>query len=106
MINILTPLFRDWLIDWLILAFCGQTCGILNRLGVKLELQLPAYTEGHSNTRSLTHLRKAKEQTRIFMDTGLVLNPLTHNGNSYLFYFKSDCAIRSSPHGSAVNEPN
>ena len=54
------------------------------RLGVKLELQQPAYTTAHGNTGSLTHwgrpaLEPASSKTR-----SQVLNLLTHDGNSDL----------------------
>ena len=67
------------------------------RLGVKLELQLPAYTRAtaiwepscicdlhHSSSqcRILNPLREARDRTCIFMDTSRVLNQLSHNGNS------------------------
>ena len=58
------------------------------RLGVELELQLPAYTHSHSNTksklclwptpqltavaRSFNPLMEAKDQTHILMDTSQV----------------------------------
>ena len=65
------------------------------RLGVKLELQLPATTTArldpscscdlhHSSwqRRILKPLSKAKDQSHILMDTSWVPNPLNHNGNS------------------------
>ena len=67
------------------------------RLGVKLELQLPVYatatTMGDlSHFYDLCHtsqqcqvpnpLSVARDQTRILMDTGWVLNPLSHDGKS------------------------
>ena len=33
--------------------------------------------------RILNPLNEAKDRTRIFMDTGWVLSPLSHTGNSY-----------------------
>ena len=67
------------------------------RLGVELELQLPAYTTATA-TQDLSHvcklhhsaqqhrilnlLSEARDQTRALMDTSQVLNPLSHNGNS------------------------
>ena len=40
------------------------------RLGVKSELQLPAYTTVHGNARSLTHwASEARDRTQILMDT-------------------------------------
>ena len=74
------------------------------RLGVKLELQLPAYAPATAmlnlsricdlhcslwQCQILNPLSKASDQTHILMDTGRVLNPLSYNGNSLLtFYFK------------------
>ena len=68
------------------------------RLGVESELQnMPAYTTAPATTDSshicdlcgsseqhwiFNPLSKAKEQTSILMDTSLVLNPLSHSGNS------------------------
>ena len=60
------------------------------RLGVKYELQLPAYstaTADQSRIRDATAcnpLSTARDQTHILMDTSQVLNPLSHNGNSQL----------------------
>ena len=66
------------------------------RLGVKLELQLPAYTTAtttwdpshicnlHRSSRQcriLNPLREARDGIRILMDTNQVLNPLSHSGN-------------------------
>ena len=68
------------------------------RLGVELELQVPAYTAGtqqchiwavsatypHSSQqcRILNTLKEAKDQTRILMTLCWILNPLNHSGNS------------------------
>uniref|UniRef100_A0A8D0QRP6 Origin recognition complex subunit 2 n=1 Tax=Sus scrofa TaxID=9823 RepID=A0A8D0QRP6_PIG len=67
------------------------------RLGVESELQLPAYTTAtgmpdpsgvcdlhHSSQQRqiLNPLSEARDQTCILMDTGQVLNLLSHNGNS------------------------
>ena len=77
------------------------------RLGVQLELQLPAYTTAtatpdpshichlHCSLQQrliLNPLSKARDQTCIFMDTSCVLNLLHHNGSaSKTFYiFKVD----------------
>ena len=62
-------------------------------LGVKSELQLPAYAtatpdQSHkcklhrSSRRMLNPLSKAREKTHILMDTSQVLNPPSHNSNS------------------------
>ena len=52
------------------------------RLGVKWELQLPAYTIATA-TQILNPLSKeAMDQIYILMDTSRVRNPLSHNGNS------------------------
>ena len=68
------------------------------RLEVKSEPQLLAYTTAtstpdpslicdlrHSSKQHwiLNPLNEARDQTRILMDTSQVLNPLSHNGNSY-----------------------
>ena len=81
------------------LYFCffkGHTCSIW-KLGVKLELQLPAYTTAiamrdpshicdlHHSSRQcqiLNPLSEARDQTYVFLNTGRVLNLLCHNGNS------------------------
>ena len=67
------------------------------RPGLKLELELSAYTTDTampdpSHIHDLFHslwqhqilspLSKARDQDCIFMDTNQVLNPLSHNGNS------------------------
>ena len=66
------------------------------RLGVRLELQLPAYSHSCGNTRSESYLQlhhslwqlrvlnplsEARDRTHILMDTSWVLNPLSHNKN-------------------------
>ena len=68
------------------------------RLGVELELQLPAYTtvtamRDPSHICDLPHhlrqrwildpLSEARDQTHILIDTSQVFNPPSHNGNSY-----------------------
>ena len=73
------------------------------RLGVKSELQLPAYTTAiamqdlsasetytaaHSNTGPFNPLHDAKDPIHIFMDTDQVHNKLSHNGNSIFHIFK------------------
>ena len=70
----------------------------VSRLGVKSELQLPAYATArampdpslmcnlhHSSQqcRILPPLSKARDQTHVLMDTRQVLNPPSHNGNSF-----------------------
>ena len=70
------------------------------RLGVELELQLPAYTAAIATwdlscicdlhcslwqCQILNPLSEARNQTLILMNTSWVLNPLSHNGNSCLF---------------------
>ena len=65
------------------------------RLGVDSELQLPASATAMpdpSHVCNLHHgswqhwildpLSEARDQTCILMDTGWVLNPMSHNGNS------------------------
>ena len=67
------------------------------RLRVKSELQLLAYTtakpmhpqairQSMATPDPLT-LSKARDQIHILMDTSQILNPLSHNRNSVLFYF-------------------
>ena len=75
----------------------------VSRLGVKSELQLPAYTTATA-TNDLSHIcdlhhslwqhhilnpvREARDRTCILMDTSQVHNPLSHNRNSPdIFYF-------------------
>ena len=73
------------------------------RLGVELELQLPAYgTVTATPDLScacdlccslqqhwiLNPLSKARDRTRILMDTNQILNLLSHNGSSQWIYFK------------------
>ena len=68
------------------------------RLGIKLELQRPAYAiatamQDPSHTYNLHHrsqqcqilnpLSKVRDRTHILMDTSQVHNPLSHTGNSY-----------------------
>ena len=71
------------------------------RLGVELELQLPAYTTATAipnlsyicnphqslwKRQILNPLSEARDRTCLLMDTSWVLNLLSHNGNSaYLF---------------------
>ena len=73
------------------------------RLGVKSELQLPAYATvkametqvqsgicnlHHScDTSSLTHWLRPGNQTQIHLHTSWILNPLSHNGNPLNKFF-------------------
>ena len=72
------------------------------RLGVEFKLQLPAYTIAmatldpshicelcHSLLQCLIFnlLSKARDQTRILMDTSQILNPLSHKGNYFFLLF-------------------
>ena len=72
------------------------------RLGVKLELQLQAYTTAtampdlsficylyHSlwQRQILNPLTEAGDQTRILVDTHLVINPLATMGTPIIFFF-------------------
>ena len=71
------------------------------RLGVELELQLPAtatamatwdpsYIYHSSQQRQILNpLRGARDQTRILVDTDQVRLPLSHNGNSKRSIFLS-----------------
>ena len=71
------------------------------RIGVELELQLPAYTTAtamqdpnhicnlhHSLQQSqiLNPLSKVRNRTHILMDTSWVREPLSHDGNSKTLY--------------------
>ena len=71
------------------------------RLGVELELQLPAYTTAtatqdpscicdlyHSSWQRqiLNSLSEARDRTHILMDTSQVLDPLSHNMNSLTLF--------------------
>ena len=69
----------------------------LPRLGVKVELQLPATaTLDLSHTGDLCYslrqcqifnpLSEAKDQTHILMGTGRVLNPPSHSGNLFCYF--------------------
>ena len=76
------------------------------RVGVELELQLPAYATATAMTdpshicnlhhssqqlQILNPLSEARDQTQVLVDTSLDCNPLSHNGNSdsvlYIFFF-------------------
>ena len=67
------------------------------RIGIKSELQWPAYTTATEMTglsricdlslclrqrQILNPLSRARDQTHILMDNSQVLNPLSHDGNS------------------------
>ena len=82
------------------------------RLGVWLELQLPAYTTDtamqdpswacdlhHSSQqhRILNSLSEARDQTRVFKDTSWVLNPLSHSGNSWTSSILNTLLNRTEP---------
>ena len=73
------------------------------RLGVRSELQLPAYARAtatpdpshicnlHHSSRQCPILNPKSEasyQTCILMDTGQIFNPLSHNRNSHTLLFK------------------
>ena len=78
------------------------------RLGVELELQLPAYATAtampnpsqvsdlHHRSKQcwiLNPLSKARDQTCILMDTSQVQNLLSHNGDSLKLLFKKALAL-------------
>ena len=84
------------------------------RLGVKLKLQLPAYTTATAmqdlsrvgnlkrsslQCRILNPLSEARDGTRILMDTSGVCFPLSHNGNSRDFRSVSCCSVEASLEG-------
>ena len=51
------------------------------KLGVTLELQPPAYITVQGNARSFNPVGEARDQTCILMNTGWILNLLSHNWN-------------------------
>ena len=68
---------------------------VVPRLGIELELQLPAYataiattsvtyTTAHDKARSFNPLSEAKDRTHILMDTILGLLLLSHSRNSIM----------------------
>ena len=75
----------------------------VTRLGVKLELQLPAYftvtASDPSHICDLCHsswqhqilnpLSEIRDQTHMLMDTSWVFNLLSHNGNSWITFNKN-----------------
>ena len=61
------------------------------RLGVELELQLPAYTTAHSQRQILNPLSKAKNVTCILMDTSRILNLLSHTGTPVVNFNSHIC---------------
>ena len=46
-------------------------------------------TTAHGNTKSFNPLSEVRDQTHIFMDFSPILNPLSHNGNSWVYVLKS-----------------
>ena len=80
------------------------------RLGVELELQLPAYTRASETwdpsridnlccslqqCQTLSPLTRARDQTCILMDISWVLNLLSHNRNSLSPYFREMASIQA-----------
>ena len=74
----------------------------VSRLGVRSEVLLPATTTATSNPslvcnlhhssqqrHSLNRLSEVRDRTCIFMDTNHVLNPLSHSGNSCIFFLRA-----------------
>ena len=68
------------------------------RLGVKLELQLPAYITAtatwdpssifdHTTAHSNTVISKARGQTLVLMDPSQIRQPLSQEGNSLICLF-------------------
>ena len=94
------PMKWVWLVDWFVslfiylftAAFWSSQLGVSSELhlqpctqpfvGVKSELQPPAYTTAHSNARSPTHWTKPGIEPTSSQRLPWVLNPLGHNGNS------------------------
>ena len=99
------PVVRAWHCVWFCMSFffffffLGPHLWHMGvpTLGVESALQLPTYTTAKATldpscNRDLNHsfwqfhifnpLSKARDRTRILMDTSQVLNPLNHNGNS------------------------
>ena len=72
------------------------------RLGIQSELQLPAYITAIATAMpdlscsSGIHnpLSEARDLTHILMDTSRVLNPLSHNGNSFKYFLIIDQKAR------------
>ena len=56
------------------------------RLGVEVELQLPAYATAYSNTRSLMDWVRPGTESASSWTLCLVLNPLNHNRNSPKYF--------------------
>ena len=76
------------------------------RLGVQLELQLPAYLTAtampdpswvcdlhHSSRQRQSPPSKARDPTHILIDTSQVLNLLIYNGNSEVFILDAKTVI-------------
>ena len=96
------------MVSFFFFSFLGQHMKI-PRSGVKLELQLLAYTS-HSNTGFepcfcdlcrrlwelwiLNPLSKARDWTHILMDISWIFNPLSHNRNSLKWYFSYMLILR------------
>ena len=91
------------------------------RLGVELELQLPAYTTTMA-TLDLSHicdpdrslqqhpirnpLSMARDGTHILMDPSRVLNFLNHNGNSLSFSLNTPLPLKTSkPSCTSITHP-
>ena len=85
-------------------SFLGPYLWHIPGLVVNLDLQLLAYTTAtetldpsricdlHRSSRqqwTFNPPSKASDQTRILMDNRQVLNPLSHNGNSTIYFLKS-----------------
>ena len=84
----------------------------LPRLGVYLELQLPAYATAtatpdpsrichlHHSSRQrwiLNPLSESRDQTHVLMDTKWVPNPLNHNGNSLFTRLEHQFCLQKGP---------
>ena len=89
----------------------------VDRLGVKSELQLPAYTPAtatpdlslvcdlhHSSRqcRILNPLRKARDRTRNLMVPSRILQPLRHDENSWDHFYKNTSHLLKAPHPNII----